>query len=182
MSTSRSCALLLFSLFVVAVLARGVLAAQKETFVLASPALRDGDKLARQFACDGGEHSVPLTFSGTPRQAKSLAVLMTETGAPKGNATLWILYNLPPSTTAVPENQPHARSIKGEALQLPAFNGKIGYAGPCPPGGLTRHFVIEAFALDTLLNLSEQAGRRDFLLAVEGHILARSRLAGKYKK
>jgi len=67
-------------------------------------------------------------------------------------------------------------------MQLQAANGKLGYSGPCPPSGVTRRYLIEVFALDALLNLPENATKQDFLLAVEGHILARGWIAGKYKK
>lgn len=156
--------------------------AQNGVLGIASPGFKDGDKLPRTITCDGGDHSPALSISGVPAHAKSLAVLMTEQNPAKDNPTLWMAYNFPPSPPAIPENQPKTRALKHEAMQLPASNGKMGYSGPCLPPGPTRRYVIEVFALDTLLTLPDQADRRAFLSAVEGHILARGRLTGRYKK
>ena len=150
-------------------------------FAMVCPALR-GDKLNHQHACEAEDRSPPLQFAGIPAKAKSMAVLMIDQGASRGDSTLWIIYNLPAKTMVLPENQPHVRDIKGLGMQLQNVDGKFGYKGPCPTTGSTRRFVIEAFVLDTQLELPETADRRDFLLAVEGHILARTKVNGRYKK
>lgn len=153
------------------------------TLSVTSPAFKDGDKMARATACEGGERSPALTVSGVPAEAKTLALLMTESAPAKAAPALWMAYNIPASATvAISENQPHARQMRGEGLQLADAGGKLGYAGPCPPQGVTRRYLIEVFALDTALDLSETATKQQFLLAVEGHILARGKIAGKYKK
>jgi len=150
---------------------------------VASPAYKDGEKMPRALGCDAGDHSPPLRVSGVPAGAKTLAVLMTEQGDPKGPATLWMAVNIPAAPEVqIAESQPHARQMKSEGVQLAAVAGKPGYRGPCPSQGLTRQTLIEVFALDASLDLPENATRQEFLLAVEGHILARGRLAGKYRK
>ena len=153
------------------------------SLTVASPAFKDGDKLPRALSCDGGDHSPALSISGTPSEARTLAILMTEPDAPKGGTVLWMAYNIPAAGAAVvSENQPRTRQMKGDGLQLPGSSGKMGYSGPCPPPGVTRRFVIEVFALDTALDLPENATKQQLLLAVEGHILARGKLAGRSKK
>lgn len=148
-----------------------------------SPSFKDGERMPRASGCDAGDHSPPLTVSDVPSEAKSLAIFMTEQSSAKGRTTLWMAFNIPAApTAAIAENQPHTRQMKGEGAQLAAANGKVGYRGPCPPPGITRPCLIEVFALDTLLDLPENATREQFLLAVEGHILARGKLTGKYKK
>jgi hypothetical protein len=153
------------------------------SLTVASPAFKDGDKMPRAQSCDAGDHSPPLHVSGIPSEAKTLAILMTEQGDPKGSVTLWMTANIPAAPEVqIAENQPHTRQMKGEGVQLEATGGKLGYRGPCPPQGVTRQTLVEVFALDTPLDLPENATREQFLLAVEGHILARGKLAGKYKR
>ena len=152
-----------------------------QPLTVSSPGFKDGDKLPRACTCDGGEHSPALNVSDLPGGAKSLAVLMIDLDAPKAKPALWMVYNIPPGQPALPENLPKTRALKNEALQLPAANGKMGYAGPCPPPGATRRYQIEVFALDCTLDLPETSGKREFLQAVEGHILARGMISGKYK-
>lgn len=152
------------------------------SLTVASPAFKDGDKMPRSAGCEGGDHSPALSISGAPAETKTLAILMTEQDSPRSVIALWMAYNLPGNLANLPENQPRTRQIKGEGLQLPGPGGKMGYTGPCPPSGLTRRYVIEVFALDAALDLPENATKQEFLLAVEGHILAKGKLSGKFKK
>ncbi len=146
------------------------------------PAFRDGDKLARSMSCEGGEHSPAMSISGVPEGTVSLAVLLAEADQPRDAATLWMLANIAPNTQQIPENLPRTRNPKGEWLQFAGTGGKLGYNGPCPPQGATRRYALEVFALDTTLDLPENATRQEFLTALEGHILARIRLTARYKK
>jgi len=152
------------------------------SLTVASPAFKDGDKMPRSAGCEGGDHSPALSVSGTPAGTKTLAILMTEQDSSKPGTALWMAYNLPGTLSNLPENQPRTRQLKNEGLQLPGPSGKMGYSGPCPPSGITRRYVIEVFALDASLDLPENATKQDFLLAVEGHILAKGKLSGKFKK
>lgn len=152
------------------------------SLTVASPAFKDGDKMPRSAGCEGGDHSPALSINGVPEGTKTLAILMTEQDSAKQGAALWMAYNIPGTTATLPENQPRARQMKGEGLQLQGPGGKMGYNGPCPPTGLTRRYLIEVFALDDALDLPENATKQEFLLAVEGHILAKGKLSGKFKK
>lgn len=149
---------------------------------LTSPNFKDGDKLPRTASCEGGERSPALAIAGVPEGTKVLALLATEMDGPKTRATLWMAANIPPKTQSIAENQPHARQMKPEGVQLNNSAGKMGFSGPCPPTGATRHYVFEVFALDASLDLPETATRQEFLLALEGHILAKAKLTGRYKK
>jgi Raf kinase inhibitor-like YbhB/YbcL family protein len=152
------------------------------SLTVTSPAFKDGDRMPRSVGCEGGEHSPALAFGGVPPGAKTLAILMTEQDSPKAGTALWMAYNIPASASVLTENQPKARQMKGEGLQLPGACGKPGFCGPCPSAGATRRYVIEVFALDEALDLPENATKQAFLLAVEGHILAKGRLNAKFKK
>ncbi|MFP5223758.1 MAG: YbhB/YbcL family Raf kinase inhibitor-like protein [Acidobacteriota bacterium] len=152
------------------------------SLTVASPAFKDGDKMPRSSGCEGGEHSPALSISGAPAGTRTLAILMTEQHSSKPGIALWMAYNLPGNLANLPENQPRTRQLKGEGMQLQGPGGKLGYTGPCPPSGLTRRYLIEVFALDAALDLPENATKQEFLLAVEGHILAKGKLSGKFKK
>ncbi len=156
--------------------------AQAPQMSVSSPAFKTGDKMPRSAGCEGGEHSPALNIASPPAGTVSLAVLMTEMDAPRAGAALWIVYNLPPATTTLPENQPRTRTLKNDALQLPGAAGKMGYTGPCQNPGVTKRYAIEVFALDGMLDLPETADKRAFLQAIEGHILTRAKLTGRYKK
>lgn len=157
-------------------------AAQAAPLSVTCPAFKDNDRMPRSVACEGGERSPALAIDSPPAGTVSLAVLMTEMDPPRAGAALWMVYNLPPGAASLPENQPRTRALKNDALQLPGASGKMGYSGPCQNPGAVKRYAIEVFALDTMLDLPENADKRALLLAAEGHILARAMLVGRYKK
>jgi Raf kinase inhibitor-like YbhB/YbcL family protein len=57
--------------------------------------------------------------------------------------------------------------------------GKIGYDGPCPPGGLHRYY-FKLFALDSPLALGAGASKAQLLKAMEKHILGWTQIMGLY--
>lgn len=50
--------------------------------------------------------------------------------------------------------------------------GSFGYRGPCPPVGVSHHYVFELFALDKKLENPAGSTRADLFQAMDGHILA----------
>jgi Raf kinase inhibitor-like YbhB/YbcL family protein len=59
---------------------------------------------------------------------------------------------------------------------------KVGYGGPCPPGGSSHRYTFSLYALDSKLNLAPRATRTQLEDAVKGHILARGQLIARYKR
>jgi Raf kinase inhibitor-like YbhB/YbcL family protein len=59
--------------------------------------------------------------------------------------------------------------------------GRLGYGGPCPPGGTHRYF-FKLYALDTELDLASGITKDQLLEAMKGHILAEAQLMGKYSR
>jgi hypothetical protein len=58
--------------------------------------------------------------------------------------------------------------------------GDAGYGGPCPPRGETHRYHFRLYALDEALDLSPGLTRDQFFSAIEGHILDRADLMGRY--
>ncbi|MBK1701784.1 YbhB/YbcL family Raf kinase inhibitor-like protein, partial [Thiococcus pfennigii] len=59
--------------------------------------------------------------------------------------------------------------------------GRTGYGGPCPPVGRHRYFH-RLYALDTVVDGLDHPTKDRLLLAIDGHILARTELVGTYQK
>lgn len=72
---------------------------------------------------------------------------------------------------------------EGEAPGVVGRNSykKNVYKGPCPPSGTHRYF-FKVYALDTLLELGNNADKADVETAMHGHILASGELIGLYRK
>jgi Raf kinase inhibitor-like YbhB/YbcL family protein len=167
----------------------------RRTIQLRSSAFADGGMIPRTFTCDGSDRSPPLEWSGVPAPARSLALFCDDPDAPLGTWSHWVVFNLPPQATALNEGVPPEETIAPAAAEMPGSAdgklpkarqgtndfGKIGYGGPCPPGGTHRYF-FRLYALDIPLDLGSSATRSQVLKTIEGHILAEGRLMGKYKR
>jgi len=58
---------------------------------------------------------------------------------------------------------------------------RLGYGGPCPPGGTHRYF-FKIYALDKKMDIPAGSTKARLLKAMEGHILAEGELMGRYKR
>jgi len=146
-----------------------------------SSAFEDGGLIPAKYTCDGEDISPPLQWAGVPEGAGSVALICDDPDAPMGTFVHWVLFNLPATTTELAEDVPADKTLPNGARQGITDFGRIGYGGPCPPGGTHRYF-FKIYALDTELALKAGAGKRELLRAMEGHILAQGQLIGKYKR
>jgi hypothetical protein len=148
---------------------------------MTSPAFEEGSMIPRKYTCDGPNISPPLAWSSVPEGTKSLALICDDPDAPMGTWVHWVLFNLPPDTKELHENIPLRRELENGAKQGMNDFRKIGYGGPCPPGGTHRYF-FKIYALDMVLNLEAGATKSQLLTAVKGRILAEGQLMGRYKR
>lgn len=146
-----------------------------------SSAFTEGGMIPKKYTCDGADMSPPLSWSGIPKGTKSLAIIADDPDAPAGTWVHWVVYNLPPDLTGFPESVPPQKTLANGGIQGQTDFRRIGYGGPCPPGGTHRYF-FRVYALDEVLDLAPGAIKKRLLQAMEGHILAEGELMGKYKR
>jgi Raf kinase inhibitor-like YbhB/YbcL family protein len=149
---------------------------------LRSSAFSDGGEIPERYTCTGKNVSPPLAWSNVPSGTKSLALIIDDPDAPDPKAPRrvwvhWIVFNLPPTATALPEGV--------ESLPAPAKQGlndwkRAAYGGPCPPIGRHRYFH-KLYALDTVLS-PELRTKADLENAMQGHILGEAELVATYQK
>jgi Raf kinase inhibitor-like YbhB/YbcL family protein len=148
---------------------------------LTSAAFPQGSVIPDTYTCRGANLSPPLSWSGTPPDAKSLALIVDDPDAPKGVFTHWIAWNIPTERSGLAPGLPAA----GQADSLYQGSndfGRAGYGGPCPPQGHGPHrYVFRIYALDTTLHLPPGAARSDLEKALEGHVVDQAELVGKYE-
>jgi len=148
-----------------------------------SPVFTSGDSIPAKYTCDGKDIPPPLTWEGVPENARSLALIVDDPDAPDPKAPKrtwihWVMYNMPPITTGLPEG--------GTPLPAGTMHGKndwkrTGYGGPCPPIGRHRYF-FKLFALDTVLPDLGQPTVAELEKAMEGHIVERAAIMGMYER
>jgi Raf kinase inhibitor-like YbhB/YbcL family protein len=148
---------------------------------ISSTAFAHEGMIPEKYTCDGPDISPPLAWRGIPEGTKSLALICDDPDAPMGTWVHWVVYDMPPDLAGLDEDLPSAEQLENGARQGLTDFRSIGYGGPCPPGGTHRYF-FKLYALDTALNLEPGRTKAQLLKAMEGHILAESRLMGKYKR
>lgn len=148
---------------------------------LTSPAFEHESHIPQQYTCDGEELSPPLAISNIPSGTVSLVLIMDDPDVPKtirpdGIWDHWIVFNISPSTTSIKEGS-NPSGILGIGT------GKnTGYQGPCPPKGQEHHYFFNLYALDTQLDLTEGATKKQVMDAMKDHVLAKAILIGRYER
>ena len=148
---------------------------------LNSPAFSEGEMIPARYTCDGPDVSPELSWSGVPDDAKSLALICDDPDAPMGTWVHWVLFNIPPGANGLPGEIPSDASLENGAQHGTNDFRRLGYGGPCPPGGTHRYF-FKLYALDAELALESGISKAELLEAMQGHILDEGQLMGKYQR
>jgi Raf kinase inhibitor-like YbhB/YbcL family protein len=147
---------------------------------LTSHAFRHQEPIPAIYTCDGKNISPPLAWFGVPPGTKSLVLIVDDPDAPGRAWVHWILYNLPPDSTGLPEAVKPRQLPAGTREGLNDFR-TTGYGGPCPPSGRHRYFH-KLYALDTMLPDLGAPTKARLEKAMRGHVLAEAELAGTYAR
>lgn len=141
---------------------------------IVSPAFAQDAAIPVEFTCDGKNVHPPLVVTGVPENAKTLALVVDDPDAPFGTWTHWLVWNAPASTIEMT-----AVKLPTGAVEGTTSFGKPGYGGPCPPAGTHRYF-FKLYALDVALDLTPAADAKALDAAMEGHVLDKAGLVGRY--
>ncbi len=165
-----------------AVVKSGAAEHRQTTMQLSSTAFQEGAPIPAKYTCDDRNVSPPLKWTGVPPGAKSLALIADDPDAPGGTWVHWVLYDLPPNTSEIPEAAPKGQYLPGGARQGLNDFKHLGYGGPCPPPGKPHRYYFTLYALDSSLELKPGAARKELENAMGKHILAQAQLMGTYQR
>jgi len=156
------------------------------TLELSSSAFAAGRPIPMTFSAYGQDVTPGLDWSGVPAGTQTLALLMEDPDAAKGNPFVhWVAWNIAPDLSGLPEAVPPTPQVPSLMTLRQGRNtrGSIGYYGPHPPiGEAAHHYHFQLFALDTVLNLVPGSNREELLAAIEGHVLAKGEVIGTYRQ
>ena len=152
---------------------------------LKSSAFEHGGEIPARHTCEGEDISPPLTWSNIPETTRSLVLIIDDPDAPdpaepKMTWVHWVVYNIPPDATALPEAIKSSDLPMGTGQGLNDWN-RAGYGGPCPPIGRHRYFH-KLYALDTRLENLDKPTKAEVEVAMQGHIIAQAELVGTFQK
>ena len=142
------------------------------------PSLKDGADLPEKFSCSNAPAgtSPAISWMNPPMGTQSFAILLHDPEPHPGrglyDVTHWFIWNIPATTTQLPEGVAGGSDLPDGSHQLKRGNPPTaGYFGPCAPAGPNHHYTFELYALDSKLDLSPDATRPDAMKAMDGHIL-----------
>ncbi len=155
---------------------------------LTTSSFQDGGIIPDKYTQQVGDAAVSpeLTWSNVPAGTQSFVLRMHDPDVAIGGNTTdvlhWLVVNIPGNRTSLPQGVPNNPvEIAGGGMQLANISGMPGYRGPgAPAAGPPHHYTFELFALDTMLELPVEATLDDVYEAMEGHIVGKGVLVGRF--
>ncbi|MDP4261316.1 MAG: YbhB/YbcL family Raf kinase inhibitor-like protein [Bacteroidota bacterium] len=141
--------------------------------LISCPAFKENDFIPARYTCDGKNINPPLAIDHIPEETKSLAIIMDDPDAPVGTWVHWVVWNIP-VTHHIKEDHVPGKEGKNDFL-------RHHYGGPCPPSGTHRYF-FKVYALDTILDIPDNADKAGLEKAMSGHITGFGELIALYKR
>lgn len=144
---------------------------------LSSSAFENGSTIPRKYGYKHGNISPPLTIEDVPKHTKTLVLIMDDpdaVGAVGKVWTHWIVWNISPETTNIPENTLPDNSYQGKT----DFE-EIRYGGPAPPDK-EHTYVFRLFALDKKLDNQVGSVKEDIISSMLKFVISETKLTGKY--
>jgi hypothetical protein len=151
---------------------------------LTSTAFADGAPIPSKHTCDGADVSPVLAWEAAPEHTRNFVLICDDPDAPGKTWVHWVLFNLPGSTTTLPEGVPKKEVLEnlGGARQGITDFRRVGYGGPCPPPGKPHRYFFKLYALDGTLDLEPGATKSEVERAMRGRILDQTELMGTYAR
>jgi hypothetical protein len=154
---------------------------------LTSPAFEDGAIIPNKYTqSDPNPVSPKLEWTNVPAGVVSYALIMhdPDTAPNKRSEDIlhWMIFNIPGTATGLPEGVPTTATLPDGAVQAKGFRS-VGYMGPgAGAAGPYHKYTLELYALDIKLALGPDATRADVLKAMDGHVLAKAALVGRFHR
>jgi len=154
--------------------------------LMTTTAFEDGGIVPEKFSMRATPSTSPeLKWTNDPANTQSLLLIMHDlennpTRGTKTDATHWIVWNIPPTATGLPEGL--AMGDLPDGTKQNGFRG-AGYTGPGAGPTYFHHYVWELFALDIKLDLppgNATANREAVNQMADGHVLGKAVLVSRY--
>ncbi len=155
---------------------------------LTTTGFEDGGIIPNKYSqADPNPVSPPLQWSHVPAGTVSFVLLMhdPDTALQKklGDVTHWMAFNIPGTATSLPEGVPATAQLPDGTVQIKNLRGNVGFMGSgAGAAGPYHHYTWELFALDTKLDLGPDATRAEVLQAMDGHIIGKGVLVGRFHR
>jgi Raf kinase inhibitor-like YbhB/YbcL family protein len=160
--------------------------------VMTTTAFEDGGVIPDKFTQAAGADAVSpaLSWSQVPEGTQSFVLLMHDpepvmNRSAKMDVTHWLVWNIPASSTGLPEGMAQGELADGTRQVSLRANA---YMGPGAPAGPYHHYTFELYAIDTKLDIPQGAPqqaaetRTAIFDAMDGHVLGKAILVGRFHR
>ena len=164
--------------------------------LMTTTAWEDGGVIPDKYTQAAGatSPSPELKFAQAPMGTQSFVLLMHDPEPFQGRGakmdiTHWIAWNIPGTSTGLPEGAP-AGELPDGTRQVSLRS--LGYMGPGAGPGPYHHYTFELYALDTKLDIAQPAAgmmpaqvvelRNKIVDAMEGHVVGKAVLIARFHR
>jgi Raf kinase inhibitor-like YbhB/YbcL family protein len=155
---------------------------------LTTSAFTDGGEIPDKFTQQVSAPVSPkLEWKNAPANTVSFALIMRDPDtAPQRKVEdilHWLMFNIPATARELPEGVPADATLADGTIQAKNFRNAVGYLGPgAGAAGPHHHYTWELYALDIKLDLTPDATRADVLKAMDGHVIGKGVLVGRFHR
>ena len=170
------------------VLAQQGKAPPRPGLTLTTLAFADGSEIPPKYTqADPNPVSPKLEWTNVPANTVSFVLILHDPDVAiqkkMDDVLHWMAFNIPGTATSLPEGMPATATMPDGTIQAKNLRGAVGFMGPGAPAvGPHHHYTFELFALDTKLDLGPDATRADVTKAMDGHILGKGVLVGRFHR
>jgi len=162
-------------------------AGPRPALALSSTAFEDGGVIPNKHTgVDAHPVSPMLQWTDVPAGVVTFTLIMHDTDVAdrrKVDDNLhWMVFNIPATATGLPEGQPPTATLPDGTVQAKHSRGAVGYMPPGAPAGPYHHYIFELYGLDAKLDLGPDATRADLLKAMDGHVVAKASMTGRFHR
>lgn len=154
-----------------------------EELIITSSQFENNDWIPDHCTGYGSDKSPELHIKGLPVQTAALAIVMDDLDHPiQAGFNHWVAWNITP-VSIIPGELPKG-AVVDEPIHLEQgiAYGRHCYRGPKPPFNWNHRYRFIVYALREKIQLNHESKKNDLLSAMEGHILAKGELIGKYQR
>ncbi|HEY2013640.1 MAG TPA: YbhB/YbcL family Raf kinase inhibitor-like protein [Bryobacteraceae bacterium] len=167
------------------------------SMTLITTAWPDGGMIPLRYTQAGPEISPAIQWSAPPPGTTSFVLIFHDADTVVNNSTdgilHWMLWNIPGTATGVAQGRPDGFEWEDGTRQMSVSGSR--YRGPgAPAAGPIHHYVMELYALDTMLDIkvnpqgpqepnpNVQAIRASIMQAMVGHVRGKAAYVGLFHR
>jgi len=168
-----------------------------QTMTLTTTAWPDGGMIPSRYSQMGPELSPAIQWSAPPAGTASFVLIFHDADSVVPNSAddllQWLVWNIPGTATGIAQGRPDGFELPDGSRQISVSGSR--YRGPgASATGPIHHYVMELFALDTMLdvkvdpqgpqdpNPNPQAIRTSVMQAMVGHVRGKAAYLGLFRR